>query len=304
MTASQTDPASPIMTAAAAQSGAFGAILKHWRCLRRHSQLSLSLAAEISARHLSFLESGRSQPSREMVLRLAEALAMPKDNANQALRAAGFAPVFPSLPAQSPALAPVRDAVATMLANHDPLPGVAIDREWNVLNANQGALMLLQLAGAAPIGGNAGDSALNMIDILIMLGDGPLMLNWPEVAVLSLQRLRAEIAQLGGNDALAQRAERLAAHPRLNAAGNKDGNDASRGQAAALAQSNEDQAVIPTIFQLGAMRASFITTIAAFSTVQDVMASDIRVELMFPADQTTRQYFSNARDDLKLTGAH
>jgi|GEM_PF-4728437 len=98
----------------------FGDIIREWRAVRRFSQLHLSLEANTSARHLSFLESGRANPSRAMVLKLAEALAMPKGVANQALSAAGFANTFPSLPMNADALSPVRDAIALMLANHDP----------------------------------------------------------------------------------------------------------------------------------------------------------------------------------------
>ena len=190
----------------------FGAILKDWRKTRRFSQLDLSLEAEMSARHLSFLESGRANPSREMVLRLSEALQLPRPAANQALNAAGFAPVYPSLSDDAPELAPVHQAISAMLDHHDPFPGYAIDRHWNVVNSNQGAQMLLALASP---GGPA-----NLIDILINSAGLDLIKNWDEVAILSLSRLRTEILELGVA-VLGDRAIRLGA-------GYQGGRDADR----------------------------------------------------------------------------
>ncbi|NJM51534.1 MAG: helix-turn-helix transcriptional regulator [Sphingomonadales bacterium] len=123
--------------------GSFGTILKEWRTIRRYSQLGLALEADISARHLSFLESGRANPSKSMILRLSQALAMPRPIANQAMQAAGFAPAFPDIAAESNDLAPIRKAVERMLAAHDPFPGIAVDRHWNIVSANRGGEMLM-----------------------------------------------------------------------------------------------------------------------------------------------------------------
>ena len=250
----------------------YGALLRHWRALRRHSQLSLSLAADISARHLSFLESGRARPSREMVLRLADALAMPRDAANQALNVAGFASIFPALDAAAPELAPVRRATEMMLARHDPYPGFVIDRYWNVLGANKAALFLFSTLtlpeGVAP----------NLIDALILAEGTGLMENWSEVARLGVARLQAEEIALGGDGLLAEKIKTL--------------QDLLRDCGEAVECSYETQrAVIPTVFRINGTRLTLFSTIAAFSTVQDVNAGDIRIELMFPEDEVTVAFF-------------
>ena len=248
----------------------FGALLKDWRKLRRFSQLDLSLEAEMSARHLSFLESGRSNPSRAMVLRLAEALQLPRSAANQALNAAGFAPVYPSLSEEAPELAPVNQAITAMLDQHDPFPGYAIDRHWNLVNSNKGAQMILAMASP---GGPA-----NLIDILIKCAGLDLIENWDEVAVLSLARLRTEILELGGDEHLSALAARLASHERV---GGVD-----------MGAINLNQAVIPTIFRIGENRLSLFSVIAQFGSVQDIRAGEVRIELMFPMDEQTVQFFA------------
>lgn len=253
--------------------GAFGEILREWRGKRRFSQLDLSLAAETSARHVSFLESGRSNPSRAMVLKLSDALEMPKAVANQALTAAGYAAVFPSFPTDADALAPIFAAVREMLANHAPLPGFAIDGHWNVIEANGPAAAMFAALGV--------DGAVNMIDVVLALGETDLMENWRETASLALARLRLENARCGGDPVLGGYIGKLAAHPRLA------GDDADI---------NYARAVIPSVFNLNGERLSVFSTIAEFGTVQDVSASDVRIELMFPADATTREFFNRLKN--------
>ncbi len=250
-------------------SGTFGDILREWRGKRRFSQLDLSLAAETSARHLSFLESGRANPSRAMVLKLSDALEMPKAIANQALTAAGYAAVFPSLPADADALAPVFAAIREMLANHAPFPGFAIDGHWNVIEANGPAAAMFGVFGV--------DGATNMIDVLLALGETDLLENWRETAALALARLNLENTRCGGDPVLKGYIAKLAAHPRLADQGDDD-IDYSR-------------AVIPSVFNLNGQRLSVFSTIAEFGTVQDVAASDVRIELMFSVDDATREFF-------------
>lgn len=249
-------------------SAAFGSILKEWRSRRRFSQMDLALRADLSSRHLSFLESGRATPSRTMILRLAEALEMPKSATNQAFGAAGYAPHFPALPADAPELAPIRAAVEAMLRNHDPLPGVAIDRHWNVIAANSGALRLFAAAERA-------SSAANMVELLLTLGESDIVMNWTDVASLAISRLRAEIAQLGADPVLEGFVARLAAHPRL----------------AGKPSIARDSLVIPLILDAPGARLALFSTIAQFGSVQDAVASELRVELMFPEDAETRAWF-------------
>lgn len=231
------------------------------------SQLDLALAAEVSARHVSFLESGRAEPSRAMTLRLAAALDLPKAAANEALNAAGYAAVYPVLAPGAQDLAPVRRAISMTLASHHPFPGIAINRTWDILEANDAARQLFAALGAGP----------NMIEFLIFLGNLDIVENWVETAFLALMRLRSEIAHLGGDERLSDLSARLAAHPRLKSAD--------------ISAVDLDQAVIPARLRLGDKRLSVFSTIAMFGSVQEVAASEIRIELMYPADEATAAFF-------------
>lgn len=250
-------------------TAAFGDIIKEWRSLRRFSQLQLSLEADISARHVSFLESGRAQPSRTMVVRLADALHMPKEITNQAMNAAGFTPIFPQLPMDDEALSPVHEAVSLMLSNHHPLPAIAIDRHWDIIDQNAAAQMFFEALGLS--------GAANMLDALGAAGETEMIENWEEIVLLVLARLRTEIIQYGGDRILERYAAKIAQHPRL---ANFDQNAV-----------NYNQAVMPLIMNLTGNRLSLFSTIAQFGSVQDVAASDIRIEMMFPADTHTREFF-------------
>jgi transcriptional regulator with XRE-family HTH domain len=248
---------------------AFGTMLKEWRAIRRFSQLQLAMEVDMSARHLSFLESGRANPSKSMVLRLSQALEMPRTVANQALHSAGFAPAFPDTPSDAPALAPIRKAVEMMLKSHDPFPGVTVDRHWNIISANKGGAMLMALTASV--------GTPNLMEVLLTTADSGLIENWEEVATLSLTRLRSEIIDYGGDETLSAMVDKLASHDRLKASNIRD--------------INLDQAVIPTILRLGDVRLSLFSTIAAFGSVQDVRAGELRIELMFPADDATETWF-------------
>jgi transcriptional regulator with XRE-family HTH domain len=251
----------------------FGDLIREWRSIRRFSQLDLSLEAETSARHVSFLESGRARPSRGMVLKLSEALQMPKAIANQALFAAGFSPAYPQLAEDAPDLAPIRAAIETVLKKHAPLPAIAIDQHWNIIAANGPALALFGALGLA--------GAANMIDALLLAAQTDAVENWEETSLLALARLRAEISQLGGDATLDALARKLAGHPRLAEAD--------------LGAIDLNQAVIPSVFNVAGRRLSMFSTIAQFGTVQDVAASEIRIEMMFPADEPTQRYFDGAQ---------
>jgi transcriptional regulator with XRE-family HTH domain len=248
----------------------FGALIREWRGLRRFSQLELSLEAELSARHLSFLESGRSAPSRAMVQRLAEALAMPRAIVNQAMRAAGFAPVYPSLAPADAALEPVRLAITSLLQSHEPFPAIAIDAGWDFAGANAAALRFFAQVGVA--------GSTNLIESLIALEGSSALVNWEETAVLALARLKAELQHCGPNPRAEALSRRLSALPRL-AAFDRSAIDLNR-------------AVIPTVFDIAGARLSLFSTIAAFGSVQEVAASELRVEMMFPSDDATRRFFA------------
>ena len=137
-----------VVSSGSSRDSAIGPLLREWRQRRHMSQLALALKADISQRHVSFVESGRAQPSREMVLHLAEQLDLPLRDRNRLLLAAGYAPVFPEHPLDDPALDAARRAVDRVLQGHEPYPAIAVDRHWTLLAANRvvGAL----LAGVEP----------------------------------------------------------------------------------------------------------------------------------------------------------
>ncbi len=251
---------------------AFGPLLKHWRNLRRFSQLSLSLESGFSSRHISFLETGRSKPSRGAILTLARALDMPKSAVNDALLSSGFSPEFPVLQAQSQDMAPVHSAVKILLENHMPMPAIALDGEWNIMGGNPAALHMVTLL---PFHGS-----FNIVDALINDDPkNPQFLNWTDVATWTALRLQTEAAKKGPGAPLRQTYERLTADPRLDTPQAKSFSNYGPVLTTRVRAENN----ILTLF----------TMLAEFSTVQDVAMSELRVELFFAADTGTQKFFEN-----------
>jgi len=242
----------------------FGDVLRDWRGKRRRSQLDLGLSANVSARHISFLETGRARPSRSMVLTLCEDLEIPRPDRNRMLTAAGFAPLYHARRWDAEDMAPARAAMDHMLASHAPFPGLALDRHWTVLRMNAPAERLFGLFGIGE-----GDAMLEaMLDTPALLSA---IENLPELATHLATRLRTEAAQTGGDaalEALAARFERQAP-------------DGSR-------PDGPLPAFVPTRIRLGEARLAFLSIIAQFGTAEDIALAEIRVELMFPADDATR----------------
>ncbi len=204
-----------------------------------------------------------------MVLRLAEALDLPKPATNQALGAAGFAPAYPSAAPGAPELDWARNALDRLLERHAPYPGVVMDRGWNVVAANAGAARLFGVGGLA-------SEASNMAEALLTLGASDVVENWEEVAALGLARLRAEIAYFGSDTALEAFADRLARHPRLRC----------------VRPLADDRMIIPMRIRAGGDRLALFTTIAQFGSAQEIALSEVKIELMFPADAATEAWFS------------
>ncbi len=243
----------------------FGSALRQWRAQRRMSQLDLGLTANVSARHISFLETGRSRPSREMILQLGETLEIPRNARNAMLNAAGFATVYRARPLDSVEMAPVREAVEWTISRHEPYPALVLDRHWVLLMANRPAQAMAAAFGIAP-----GDSLLDAMADPSVARD--LFENWPEVARHTLARLRTESAHLGGDPVLDAAADRLAADPDIGA----------HDQSGMLAP------FIPARYRAGGAVLSFMSTIAQFGTAEDIALADLRIEMLFPADEATR----------------
>ena len=255
------EPPSP-----AAEGDAFAALLRRFRAARRMSQLDLALTCEISARHLSFLETGRAKPSREMVLQIADGLILPLASQNKLLQAAGFAAVFPASPLGSDALGPFRAVLQEMMDRHAPWPAILADRHWRMRDANAAAARLL-----APLQGEGGETSL-----IRMLTDNPaaeaLIANLPEVIHEMRGRIALQALEAGNDPILRELLEALDTaslrHPIATAAPRRP--------------------LVPLIVNAPGGQLSFLSTIAHFGTSEDVTVRDLRLELLFPADDATR----------------
>jgi transcriptional regulator with XRE-family HTH domain len=256
----------------------FGPRLKWWREHRGLSQLAVSGAAATSQRHLSFLESGRAEPSREMVLRLSAVLDVPLRQQNALLLAAGFAPVWRESDLTDPELAQVNGALDFMLAQQEPFPAFVVDRRWNLLRANGGAGRLVTfLLEAAPAG------AVNLADALVAPDVlRPLIENWEEVAVHFLRSVQAD-AVADGTAETGELLKRLMAYPGVP--------PLSR-----VAPLETHTPVLHIHFRKGATRFSVFTTIATLGTPQDVTLQEIRIECFFPSDAASAELLRSLGD--------
>ena len=258
---------------------AFSSLLRTWRQKRRLSQLALALESGVSQRHLSLLESGRSRPSREMIIVLSETLEVPLRERNEWLIAAGFAPAFPARALDDPQMTQVMAAVQLMLSNHSPYPAVAIDRAWNIRLANEpfeSLVALLDVGAWERIGG----ARRNLMRLFFHpLGIRPHVVNWNAIAPLLWQRACREAEAIGGQD-MREVLSELRQHQ----------NEAHLAVAADVSL----VPVLPLIVEKDGVRASLFTVIATFGTAQDVTADELRIESMFPADAATQRMFLGA----------
>ncbi len=247
-------------------ASAFGAALQRYRGARRMSQLDLATACDVSSRHLSFLESGRAQPSREMVLRLSAGLLLPLSVRNALLQAAGFAPAFPASPLDSRDVAPFRTILNEMIAKHAPNPAMLVDRHWTVREANLSAHKLLAaLQGEKPEN-----------NVVRLLTSGPpvanVVVNLPEVLGELASRVQLEALEAGDDaelrDLMALLERAIALHP--------------------PAEARAGRPILPLIVRHGENQLSFLSAIAHFGTSEDANIRDLRLELLFPADDQTR----------------
>jgi transcriptional regulator with XRE-family HTH domain len=262
---------------ATASSVDVGILLREWRQRRRLTQLNLAMDSGISARHLSFVETGRSKPGREMLLRVAEQLDIPYRERNHLLLAAGHAPAFPERPLEDPALEPVRLALDRILAAHEPLPAIAFDRGWNLVAANAAASALVEGVDIDP---SLLEAPVNVLRLgLHPRGLAPLIVNLPHWRAHFVGRLSQQIAVTGDAELIALM-EELAEYPDGPAA-DVDGVD------------------VETSEVLGPVRVrapdgrewSFFGMFASFDTPFEVTTSELALELLFPADQATAEEF-------------
>ena len=251
-----------------------GVLVQQWRKTRRLSQLALAAEAAVSIRHLCFIETGRSRPSRTMVLRLAEVLDVPLRDRNTLLLAAGFAPLYAESSFDAPSLAAVRGAVDAILAQQEPYPAVVMNRDWDIQRTNEAAgrfFGFLLAGGPGTVPGPA-----NVLRMMFHRdGVRPYVTNWPEVAQALVGRTRRET--IGGvTDERGQRilAEVLA-YP---------GIPESVARADPLAP---HLPMVPVRFAKDGRRFDYFSTVTTLGTPQDVTLQELRIECFFPADEHT-----------------
>ncbi len=265
------EAASRGMTMSIMQAAA-GSLIREWRQRRRMSQLALALEAEISQRHLSFVESGRSAPSRDMVLRLADQLSVPLRQRNRMLAAAGFAPIYGERALDDPVLQPALAAVELVLKGHEPYPAIAVDRAWNMVLANR---------ALAPLLAGVEESALLAPPVNVLRlslrpkGLAPRIANLEEWRTHLVERLRLQI-DATADPALEALDKELSAYP-----GRPRVNGRPYDAAANIA--------VPLRLRVDGEVLSFISTITVFGTPLDVTLSELAVESFFPADAQTEE---------------
>jgi transcriptional regulator with XRE-family HTH domain len=252
-----------------------GEHLREWRQRRRLSQLELACEADISTRHLSFLETGRSQPSRDMVLHLAERLDVPLRERNAILVAAGYAPVFPERSLDDPALSAAREAIRLVLDGHEPSPAVAIDRHWTLVAANKAVAPLLAGADAKLL-----EPPVNVLRLsLHPQGVAQHILNFSQWRGHVLERLRRQIAT-SADPVLMALLEELEGYM---APAPPDAPDE------AVGHGDPAGFVVPLRIKLHGEVLTFISTTTVFGTPVDVTLEQLAVESFFPADAATAQ---------------
>ncbi len=258
---------------------AFPRLLREWRQRRRLSQLDLALASGVSQRHVSFLESGRANPSRNMILQLSETLDVPLRERNAWLTAAGFAPLFRARPMDDPQMSQVMSAVRMMLTAHEPFPAIALDRAWNIRMSNTPFERLGGLLGEDVWARVGGDQRNLMRLFFHPEGIRPLITNWAAVGPLIWRRAQREAEAVGGQEmktVLGELAPYQDADVLWSAAG------------AALVP------ILPFNVEVNGLRISMFAIVATFGTAQDVTADELRIETLFPADAETEAVFRDA----------
>ena len=252
-----------------------GQLIKQWRERRRLSQLSLAVDAEISTRHLSFIETGRAHPSRDMVLLLARALEVPPRGRNDLLTAAGFAPVYRETGLEAPEMTNVRRALDFILRQQEPFPGLVIDGHWNLLMSNEGASRLMGLFLTPEDMAAVGPRPNAMRLFYHPRGMRPYVVNWEASAVALIQWLHLDIARGIGDAETRRLLDELLSYPDVP-----------------QKWRTLDLDITPAPFlavemRKGDLRIRFFSTLTSLGVPYDITLHELRVECFFPADAVT-----------------
>ena len=248
-----------------------GILLRDWRRRRRMSQLDLALEAGVSARHVSFVETGRSRPSAEMVIQLAEHLDVPLRDRNAMLLAAGFAPGFAERPLSDPELAQIQEGLGFLLDQLEPVPVVVVDRGWNVVRSNAGAARFAaRLLGPIPEAFAARPNSLR----LLLHPDGlrRVVVNWDEVATALLRQLRRAVHAAPGDPVVEALYEEIVAYPGLPCSFPR------------ADDSETEPVVVPLHVRANGFEARLLSMMATLARAHDVTVQELRVETLVPAD--------------------
>jgi transcriptional regulator with XRE-family HTH domain len=251
-----------------------GELMRQWRTRRRRSQMDLSLDVGVSTRHLSFVETGRSRPSPELVLAVAEHLDVPLRERNRMLLAAGYAPRFGQRALDDPALERALGSLRRMLDAHDPYPGVVIDRRWDVLLANRAATRLVEGLPAHVV-----EPRLNVFRVCLHPdGLAAVTLDFGAWAAYLLRQIRRTV-ELTGDGELAALEQEVLAYPTV----------AHLDRVGVTDEGDDPPLLVPFRLAAPAGELSFFTTLTTFGTPQDVTLEELCVELFFPADDETER---------------
>lgn len=263
---------------AGAERAPFGLLLRDWRRRRGASQLELSLRSGVSQRHVSFLESGRARPSREMVVHLAVSLDVPLRHQNQLLLAAGFAPVYRQSNLEAPEMADVRKAIDHILAHQEPYPAIVIDRLFNVVLGNAATARLIGFLMGAQAGAASGP--VNLLRLTFSPnGLKPWIVNWAEVAHFLITRTAAELALNGLDKEAKAFLDELSSYPDMPTSWRNARPD------------DTASPILPLHFRKDDKDIRVMTTISTLGTPQDVTLQEMRIETFFPVDAASAEFF-------------
>jgi transcriptional regulator with XRE-family HTH domain len=255
----------------------FGLLLKQWRSQRGFSQLDLAVTSQVSQRHISFLESGRAKPSREMVLQLAEVLEIPLRQQNLMLTAAGFAPIHAETDLSAPEMASIRKALDFMLRKQEPYPAIVVDRYWNLLLTNPAANRLLN-AFIAPEELQAHFFRNGKVNLMRAMfhpqGFRPFVMNWGDFSGHLLQRLHREAIAEGESEQSKALLDELMGYPGIAEIWQPSD------------RTTQNTMLLTVHLKRGDLELEFFSTIATLGTPYDITLQELRIECLFPSNDS------------------
>lgn len=264
-----------------AMKSKFGSVLSEWRALRHLSQLDLASLTGISQRHISFLESGRAQPSRDIIFKLVDGLDLPLRARNDIFLAGGYAPVYPERRLDLAEMKAARSALELVLGHHEPYPAIVMDASWNIIMQNAAASRIIAFClGADAVRQFSATGPFNFMQLMFAdNGLRPHIGNWRHARATLLARLRREAAGSPGSPSETLRRQFEEDTP---APGN------------ATALNDEFEPVLPLELTVGDMQLRLFNTFTTFGTPQDVLLQELRIDMSFPADEMTRKFLNSA----------